>query len=89
MTGVYTEKADVYSAAVILWYLIAGRRPKLDIRRDAAARPDIEAARKRWPEAAALLERMWAGEPGQRPSAGECVAQIRLLPLRAGGCGLW
>jgi serine/threonine protein kinase len=89
VTGVYTEKADVYSAAVILWYLITGRRPKLDIRKDPAARPDIEAARKRWPEAAALLEQMWAGEPGQRPSAEECVASIKLLPLRAGVCGLW
>ncbi len=89
VTGVYTEKADVYSAAIILWYLIAGRRPKLDIRKDAAARPDIEAARRRWPEAAGLLEQMWAGEPGQRPSAGECAARVRQLPLRAGVCGLW
>jgi serine/threonine protein kinase len=89
LTGVYTVKADVYSAAILLWYLITGRRPKLDIRKDPAARPDIEAARRRWPEAAELLERMWAADPGQRPSAGESAASVRQLPLRAGACGLW
>ena len=87
-TVMYTDKADVYSAAIVLWYIFTGHQPKIDIRKDAAARPDIALARKRWPEAAELLERMWAADPAARPAAGECAAAMRNLQPRMAVCGL-
>ena len=81
----YTEKADVYSAALIIWYLLTGRRPRR--RAEPGERPDAGPARARWAEVAGVVERMWAGEAGDRPSAGECAGELE--GLRGGGarCG--
>ena len=81
----YTEKADVFSAAIILWYLVTGRRPTQ--RRTMDERPAAGLARRRWPELAELLERMWAGAPADRPSAGECAEEVRGFAVRAPACG--
>jgi serine/threonine protein kinase len=82
----YTEKVDVYSAAIVICLLLTGRRP------DNERRP-TPAARWRWRALSDLLERMWAHNPAQRPSAGECAVQLRSLaaleaerPARGIGC---
>ena len=87
LAAVYTEKADVYSAALVLWYLLTGRRPKGRVTSDPHARPEAGPAQRRWPELAALLERMWAHEPDARPTAGECAAAVRQMTVRAPACG--
>jgi serine/threonine protein kinase len=84
----YTERADVYSAALVIWYLLTGHRPRCRVAETPRARPDLAPARRRWGELAGLLERMWAHEAGARPSAGECAAAVRGLGVRAAGCGL-
>ena len=66
-----------------MYYLITGRRPAVDVREDPAARPATAAAAARGAEAAALVERMWAGEPEARPAAGECVRLLESAPLPA------
>ena len=81
----YTEKADVYSAALVIWYLLTGRRPRR--RTEPAERPDTGPARARWAGLSEVVERMWAGEAGARPSAGECVAALEGLSAEAAGCG--
>ena len=81
---VYSEKADVFSAALIIWYLLTGRRPHS--RESPFDRPALEPARRRWAGLAGLLERMWAHDAAERPSAGECLSELREMPLRA-GCG--
>ena len=86
--GVYTEKADIYSAALIIWYLLTGRVPSTSVIAEPRARPDIGPAARRWPGMAELVERMWVHDPEARPSAAECAAVVRGLPLRAGLCGV-
>jgi serine/threonine protein kinase len=85
-SAAYTEKADVYSAALVIWYFLTGWQPSCDIRRNPRARPDAGSAARRWPQLAALLERMWEHDADARPAAAECVAAVRHLPLSR-GCG--
>ena len=84
----YTEKADVYSAALIIWFLVTGQRPSCKVRENPRARPDLGPARRRWAELAGLLERMWLHEAGARPSAGECVLVVRGMEVRVPACGV-
>ena len=77
----YTDRADVFSAALIIYWLLTGRRPQS--RKDPRDRPDMEPARRRWPVLAELLGRMWSHVAEERPSAGECVGAVRDMPLRA------
>ena len=87
-SAVYTEKADVYSAALIIWYLLTGQRPHCKVRVNPEARPEVAPARRRWAELAGLLERMWAHDAEGRPSAGESAGAVRGMPVQAAGCGL-
>ena len=82
----YTEKADIYSAALILWYLLTGWQPRCDLRKSPHARPDIRMAQRRWGDAAGLLERMWDHDPAARPAAAECAAALRAMPSPRVGC---
>ena len=81
--AVYTEKADIYSAALVMWYLLTGLRPSCSARHDPHERPDAAAAHRRWGELAKLLERMWDHDPAARPAAAECAAAVRAMPA---GC---
>jgi serine/threonine protein kinase len=76
----YTEKVDVYSAAMVIFFLLTGRRPENDVKVDPRWRPLMVNARWRWRALSDLLERMWAHDPAQRPSAGDCATQLRELP---------
>jgi serine/threonine protein kinase len=67
LAAVYTEKADVYSAALIIWYLLTGQCPIARVQMLPRARPEL----------AGLLARMWAHDPVARPPAAECVATVR------------
>ena len=82
----YTEKSDVYSAALIIDYLLTGWRPSTNAMSKTYKPPSAGAARERWPELAALLERMWAVESDARPSAGECVAELQQMPVPPPAC---
>jgi serine/threonine protein kinase len=90
-TANFTEKADVYSAALVIWYLLAGRRPDCDARDDPRRRPPALVGRWRWRALADLLERMWAAAAEDRPAAAECAALLRAAaapppPQRRAGC---
>mmetsp|Transcript_45644 Transcript_45644/g.93373 ORF Transcript_45644/g.93373 Transcript_45644/m.93373 type:complete len:420 (-) Transcript_45644:128-1387(-) len=75
----YNEKVDVYSMAMIFYYIILGERPfeATDpelisvLAATRGLRPD--AARLRWPQLEGLVERMWAEDPEQRPSGKDIV----------------
>jgi serine/threonine protein kinase len=82
----YTEKSDIYSAALIIGYLLTGWRPSTDAMSKAYKPPSAGAARERWRELAALLERMWAFESEARPSAGECVAELQQMTVPPPAC---
>mmetsp|Transcript_23475 Transcript_23475/g.63365 ORF Transcript_23475/g.63365 Transcript_23475/m.63365 type:complete len:309 (+) Transcript_23475:151-1077(+) len=72
-TSNYTEKADIYSASLVIWYLLSGRKPDIDIRQNSLLRPDLTIAKSRWPQLSELIQDMWSHQPEKRPSAGECV----------------
>jgi serine/threonine protein kinase len=76
----YTDRADIFSAALIIHWLLTHRKPRG--REDPRERPDLVPARKRWPALAELLERMWAHVPEERPSAGDCVVAVQGMPLK-------
>lgn len=76
--GEYTEKADVYSFAMVLFELISQELPfadvdDCDVMRLAAKgeRPDMEAVPPDTPaNLVDLMESCWAPKPGDRPSFG-------------------
>ena len=69
----FTEKSDIYSASMVIYFLLTGRRPENDVKIDPRWRPTTMVSRLRWRKASDLLERMWAHDAEQRPSAGECA----------------
>mmetsp|Transcript_16793 Transcript_16793/g.35505 ORF Transcript_16793/g.35505 Transcript_16793/m.35505 type:complete len:309 (-) Transcript_16793:338-1264(-) len=79
-TSNYTEKADIYSASLVIWYILTGRKPEIDIRENPRLRPDVLVGKNRWAQIAELIVDMWADQPEQRPSAGVCVT--RLLTIK-------
>mmetsp|Transcript_12092 Transcript_12092/g.18971 ORF Transcript_12092/g.18971 Transcript_12092/m.18971 type:complete len:330 (+) Transcript_12092:425-1414(+) len=93
----YTEKVDIYSAAMIMWYISTQLRPVVqDKNKDIESRPDL--SKIEWPEMRELMAKMWVKEPQNRPNAFQCVAELgnmpgRPNPLMAGdmtqpaGCG--
>ncbi len=86
-SAAYTEKADIYSAALVIYYFLTGWQPACDVRRKPRARPDVGSAARRCPQMAALLERMWSHDADARPTAAECAAAVRLMPLSRATCG--
>ena len=69
----FTEKSDIYSASMAIYFLLTGRRPENDVKIDPRWRPTTMVSRLRWRKVSDLLERMWAYDAEQRPSAGECA----------------
>ena len=75
----YTEKSDIYSASLVIYYLLTGRRPENDVKIDPRWRPTTMVSRMRWRKVSDLLERMWAHDAEKRPSAGECAEYFSKL----------
>ena len=73
----FTAKLDIYtrfySASMVIYFLLTGRRPENDVKIDPRWRPTTMVSRLRWRKASDLLERMRAHDSQQRPSAGECA----------------
>ena len=72
--GNYTEKCDIYSAALVMWYIATCERPPDKSMSTVRARPDL--SRVGWPAFEWLLAQMWTHEPAQRPSALEAVVAL-------------
>lgn len=79
-TGNYNEKADIYSASLIIWYIAAGKRPEINPKTHLDGRPELSGIE--WPEFSQLIGKMWAHNPSQRPSAGECIRILAGMPGR-------
>jgi len=93
--GHYTEKADIYSAAIIMWFVATGQRPLIHGKQDLVWRPEL--APVEWPELRDVMGKAWAGDPNLRPSASEVVKMMARLPgkpppvqpsdFKSPGCG--
>jgi serine/threonine protein kinase len=81
----YDEKVDIYSMAIIYWYMAMGERPFDRVPANVVAqqaaganlRPSLDALTARTgDEFARLVAMAWSGDPAQRPTAGELVDML-------------
>ncbi|KAG2444605.1 hypothetical protein HXX76_001349 [Chlamydomonas incerta] len=84
-----SEKADIYSLAIIIWALLVGKlQPwtdyhyaaimfKVSVQGERPPLPDDPARCP--PRLASLLSRMWAQEPSARPGAGDVLKQLGMV----------
>ena len=85
----YSETADVYSFAVVLWQLITREDPFFDKSPiEAAGKVALELARPAFPDGtpdtvAILIQRCWSEEPSHRYSFVEVSKQLVGLELSA------
>mmetsp|Transcript_4458 Transcript_4458/g.10696 ORF Transcript_4458/g.10696 Transcript_4458/m.10696 type:complete len:481 (+) Transcript_4458:241-1683(+) len=78
----YNEKVDIYSMAMIFWFICHGQRPfegvqpelVADLTSSRGMRPSMEALN--WPELAPLVDRMWGENPKDRPSSAEILEEL-------------
>eukprot|EP00287_Rhodomonas_sp_CCMP768_P020964 CAMPEP_0202825218 /NCGR_PEP_ID=MMETSP1389-20130828/12886_1 /ASSEMBLY_ACC=CAM_ASM_000865 /TAXON_ID=302021 /ORGANISM="Rhodomonas sp., Strain CCMP768" /LENGTH=319 /DNA_ID=CAMNT_0049498411 /DNA_START=29 /DNA_END=988 /DNA_ORIENTATION=- len=76
-TGMYTEKVDIYSASLIVWYMACCVKPELN-RQDPTARPELRHVG--WESLQGMIQLMWSHEPEKRPSANVCIQQMTSFP---------
>eukprot|EP00892_Ulva_mutabilis_P001691 jgi/Ulvmu1/11522/UM078_0011.1 len=91
----YNAKADVYSLAMVMYEMLAGRRPFVKVDpKEAARRVAREGVRPKWksppkeysaedraalPDVQAFVERCWAGSPAARPSCSDAIVELERL----------
>ena len=85
----YSEKADIYSASLVIWYILTGMKPHIDISQHPLERPNTALSKKRCAEISHLLQRMWHHQPECRPSARECLEHLEGLSTSACVRGCW
>ncbi|EKX48893.1 hypothetical protein GUITHDRAFT_136527 [Guillardia theta CCMP2712] len=69
--GHYTEKADIFSAAMIMWYIATGQRPNQGQGHNVEWRPDLNMVD--WVELRPIIAQAWSAQPQMRPSALACA----------------
>jgi len=85
----YDEKVDIYSMAMIFWYIFMGVRPFEGVQPDLVAeltsqrgmRPPLEGLG--WPAMESLIEKMWAGASADRPSASQILNDLGTMTAPA------
>lgn len=84
----YNENVDIYSTAMIMWYMCVGERPFGDLNCELVTvgtckglRPDLSSIQSRkgpvGPMMAEIISRCWAADPNERWSAQELVRAVR------------
>jgi len=79
--GHYTEKADIYSAALVMYYIATEKRPNFltqNSEEDLRKRPDLSVVQ--WPSIEAIIEKAWQHKPEARPSASEMIRLLVAIP---------
>lgn len=85
----YDLKVDVYSMAMIFWYMFKGERPFEQVEPQLISvlastrglRPDAKAIH--WPPVESLVEQMWDEDPKRRPNCSEILVILKPLVLPA------
>jgi serine/threonine protein kinase len=79
----YTEKADVYSFAIMLWALVVGKEPysdfknSWDIARFVTAGKRLDVPKNAGALMIHLITACWAHNPDERPSFDEIVQELQ------------
>jgi serine/threonine protein kinase len=81
----YDEKVDIYSMAMIFWYILHGVRPFEGVQPNLVAeltscrgiRPSLEGLY--WPEMANMISRMWSDKPSDRPSSKAILDELNSM----------
>ena len=71
VVGHYDEKVDIFSSALICWYIATMQAPAILPDTALQTRPNVSWVK--WPSYEALLTQMWAHESRARPSAHTCI----------------
>jgi len=87
----YDEKVDIYSMAMIFWFICHGQRPFEGVQPELVAdltsargmRPSMEALN--WPELAPLIDCMWGDKPADRPSSADILEELGKLGIASDG----
>ena len=85
----YDHKVDVYSMAMIFWYMTQGERPFEQVEPQLISmlastrglRPDVKAIH--WTAVEDLVERMWDSDSHLRPECTEILAMLKALEQEA------
>ncbi|EJD53204.1 kinase-like protein [Auricularia subglabra TFB-10046 SS5] len=89
----YNHKVDVFSCGMVYWEMLQWHLPQkkfpwegmnehaiYDAVGAKKQRPSVSGMRKQWcPEVVDLMERMWAQDPGDRPTMTEVVRQLEAI----------
>jgi len=89
----YTEKADVYSYAIVLWEIMTRQMPFADLPSfnipvavTKGERPSFPKDVQTHPDAVKLIKACWSGKPKLRPSFSEIVTELtRIIQNRSQG----
>mmetsp|Transcript_38431 Transcript_38431/g.96265 ORF Transcript_38431/g.96265 Transcript_38431/m.96265 type:complete len:389 (+) Transcript_38431:187-1353(+) len=82
--GNYTEKADIYSCALIMWEMATGRRPfdgpgevwNLNQQATREVMRPLTQSIQSWPDVGPLIEKAWLQKPEDRPSAKDMIEML-------------
>jgi len=91
----YTEKVDIYSAALILYFMSSGKKPFHELGRDPELilkeylkgnepRPQVNECH---PGIRSVLKDAWDARPENRPSAADLVHLLHDVPICPAACG--
>jgi len=94
----YTDKVDIYSFALIMWFMCTGRQPFVEqfgsdaevvlkeYQKGNEPRPDIRAVGARLGHKTSCLHQLirdcWHSTPSQRPTASECTQRLAAMCVR-------
>lgn len=83
--GVYTEKSDIYSSALVIWEMAVGLKPFNDVPPSDLAQPKVRERLRpptdiiEWKELAALIEKAWDRVAENRPTAIQLYEELTTL----------
>lgn len=96
----YTDRIDIFSFSLIMYYILTGKQPFHEFCKNdpelilkaylsgKEPRPEIQASSQPTPALTQLMQDAWAVQASSRPSAEECLERLQSLPQDTDSGGL-